>query len=196
VKKQKNTSAIILAGGKSARINGNKALLPVSGITIIEKIINDIEPYFGEILISAQSRELFDFLPHRIVVDEKLNAGPLMGILSGLRASKNAVNFVIACDIPEVNFNFIEKLNSYTNEYDIVVPVSGKNKFEPLFAFYNKNLIAKIEELLIQKQNKISKLFQKCQTKYIPMENNEWYYNLNSIENYKIYLENMNQNQV
>jgi molybdopterin-guanine dinucleotide biosynthesis protein A len=196
VKKQKNTSAIILAGGKSARINENKALLPVSGITIIEKIINDIEPYFGEILISAQSRELFDFLPHRIVVDEKLNAGPLMGILSGLRASKNAVNFVIACDIPEVNFNFIEKLNSYTNEYDIVVPVSGKNKFEPLFAFYNKNLIAKIEELLIQKQNKISKLFQKCQTKYIPMENNEWYYNLNSIENYKIYLENMNQNQV
>ncbi len=196
MKKQKNTSAIILAGGKSARINGNKALLPVSGITIIEKIINDIEPYFGEILISAQSRELFDFLPHRIVVDEKLNTGPLMGILSGLRASKNAVNFVIACDIPGVNFDFIEKLNSYTDEYDIVVPVSGKNKFEPLFAFYNKNLIPKIEELLIQKQNKISKLFLKCQTKYIPMENNGWYYNLNSIENYKIYLENMNKNQV
>ncbi len=196
MKKQKNTSAIILAGGESARINGNKALLPVSGITIIEKIINDIKPYFGEILISAQSRELFAFLPHRIVVDEKLNAGPLMGILSGLRASKNAVNFVIACDIPEVNFNFIEKLNSYTDEYDIVVPVSGKNKFEPLFAFYNKNLIPKIEKLLIQKQNKISKLFLKCQTKYIPMKNNGWYYNLNSIENYKIYLENLNKNQV
>jgi len=196
VKKQKNTSAIILAGGESARINGNKALLPVSGITIIEKIINDIKPYFGEILISAQSRELFDFLPHRIVVDEKLNAGPLMGILSGLRASKNAVNFVIACDIPEVNFNFIEKLNSYTDEYDIVVPVSGKNKFEPLFAFYNKNLIPKIEELLIQKQKKISKLFLKCQTKYVPMENNGWYYNLNFMENYKKYLKNRNKNQV
>ncbi len=154
MKKQKNTSAIILAGGKGTRINGNKALLPVAGITIIEKIVNDIEPYFGEILISAQSRKLFDFLPYRIVVDEELNIGPLMGILSGLRASKNAVNFVIACDIPEVNFDFLEKLNSYTDEYDIVVPVSGKNKFEPLFAFYNKNLIPKIEELLIQKQKK------------------------------------------
>jgi molybdopterin-guanine dinucleotide biosynthesis protein A len=196
VKKQKNTSAIILAGGKGTRINGNKALLPVAGITIIEKIINDIEPYFGEILISAQSRELFDFLPHRIVVDEELNIGPLMGILSGLRASKNAVNFVIACDIPEVNFDFLEKLNSYTDEYDIVVPVSGKNKFEPLFAFYNKNLIPKIEKLLIQKQKKISKLFLKCQTKYVPMENNGWYYNLNFIENYKKYLKNMNKNQV
>ena len=196
MKKQKNTSAIILAGGKGTRINGNKALLPVSGITIIEKIVNDIEPYFEEILISAQSRESFNFLPHRIVVDEELNIGPLMGILSGLRASKNAVNFVIACDIPEVNFDFLEKLNSYTDEYDIVVPVSGKNKFEPLFAFYNKNLIPKIEELLIQKQKKISKLFLKCKTKYIPMENNGWYYNLNFMENYKKYLKNMNKNQV
>ncbi|MCK4942924.1 MAG: molybdenum cofactor guanylyltransferase [Candidatus Aminicenantes bacterium] len=196
MKKQKNTSAIILAGGKGTRINGNKALLPVSGITIIEKIVNDIEPYFEEILISAQSRESFNFLPHRIVVDEELNTGPLMGILSGLRASKNAVNFVIACDIPEVNFDFLEKLNSYTDEYDIVVPVSGKNKFEPLFAFYNKNLIPKIEELLIQKQKKISKLFLKCKTKYIPMENNGWYYNLNFMENYKKYLKNMNKNQV
>lgn len=182
-------SVIILAGGKSKRMNGNKALLSISGgSTLIEKIASDIEPYFNEILIIAQSKESFDFLSYRIVVDEEPNLGPLMGILTGLRASANEVNFVIACDIPEINFTFLEKMISFTDKYSIVVPVSGENKFEPLFAFYSKNLIPKIEELLKQKERKVSKIFSKCQTKYIPMNNNGWYHNLNTLENYNEYL--------
>lgn len=186
--KQKDISAIILAGGKGKRMNGNKALLPISGVTLIEKIAGDIGPYFGEILISVQSIKPFDFLSYRLVIDEQANIGPLMGILSSLRASRNDVNFIIACDIPEINLTFLEKMISHTDKYDIVVPNSGKNKFEPLFAFYNKNLIPKIEELIKQGQRKINKLFVKCRTKYIPMTNNGWYYNLNTMENYQKYL--------
>lgn len=182
-------SAIILAGGKSKRMNGNKALLPVlGGGTLIEKIAGNIEPYFNEILIVAQSREAFDFLSYRIIVDEEPNMGPLMGILSGLRASSNNVNFVIACDIPEINLTFLEEMISYTDKYSIVVPITGENKFEPLLAFYNKNLIARIEELIRQDQRKVRYIFSKCQTKYIPMENNGWYHNLNTVENYNDYV--------
>lgn len=192
MKKQKDISAIILAGGKGTRMNGNKALLPVSGITLIEKIANDIDPYFGEILIGVQSSEPFDFLSYRVVIDEELNAGPLMGILSCLRESSNQINFVIACDIPEINFSFLEKMISYTKKYDIVVPLSGKNKFEPLFALYHKKLIPKIEKLLKQNMRKISRLFLKCRTKYMPMKNNGWYHNLNTMENYQKYLKTLN----
>lgn len=188
MKKTTEISAVILAGGKSLRMNGNKALLPVSGVRLIEKITNMIENYFNEIIISSNSREIFDFLPYEVVIDEKSNQGPMMGILSCLKVSSNDVNFVIACDIPEINFSFIEKMMPYTDNFDIVVPISGENQFEPLFAFYNKNLISSMEKLLNQGVRKISELFQKCRTKYIPLEKNRWYYNLNSKKDYDKYL--------
>lgn len=188
MKKHKDISAIILAGGKGTRMNGNKALLPVSGIKLIEKVALNIEPYFADVIISARSKENFDFLSYPVAVDEQPGYGPLMGILSGLRASGNHINFVIACDIPEVNINFLEKMISFTGNYDIVVPLSGEDKFEPLFAFYNRSLIPIIEDLLNNGIRKINKLFPKCRTKYVPFDSDGWYHNLNTIEDYRNYL--------
>ena len=187
----RNISAIILAGGKGIRMNGGKALLPVSGVKLIEKVARNIEPYFEEIFISSRSKKMLDSLPYPVVVDEQPGYGPLMGMLSSLRASGNFTNFVIACDIPEVDRNFLENMISFVDNYDIVVPVSGEDKFEPLFAFYSKSLIPIIEDLLNQGTRKISKLFPKCRTKYIPMEKHDWYYNLNTMEDYQNYLKKL-----
>jgi molybdopterin-guanine dinucleotide biosynthesis protein A len=194
--KRGDISAIILAGGKGTRMNGEKPLLPVSGVRLIEKVVRNIEPYFAEILISSRSKEMFAFLPYPVVVDEKPGYGPLMGILSGLRASGNQANFVIACDIPEIDGDFLENMISFVDDYDIIVPVPGEGKFEPLFAFYNKRLIPIIEDLLNQGVGKINKLFPKCRTKYIPMEEKGWYYNLNTMDDYQNYCNRSGQCRV
>jgi molybdopterin-guanine dinucleotide biosynthesis protein A len=151
-------------------------------------VVRNIEPYFEEIFISVRSKGMFDFLPYPVVVDERPGYGPLMGILSGLRASGNHTNFVIACDIPEIDTNFLGNMIPFIDHYDIVVPVSGHGKFEPLFAFYSKRLIPVIEDLLDQGIGKINRLFPKCRTKYIPMQKNGWYYNLNTMVDYQNYL--------
>jgi molybdopterin-guanine dinucleotide biosynthesis protein A len=184
-------SAIILAGGKSARMKENKALLPIQGVPLIQKIGQNLEHHFQEIIVSTQSAELFDFLPYRVVKDEQPGQGPLMGVLCGLEASSNPINFVIACDIPEINIPFLDRMVSYTNQYEIVVPVSGENKYEPLFAFYKKSVIPRIKDLLNQQIRQINKLFPLSKTKYIPLENTGWYYNLNSSEDYRRYVKNM-----
>ena len=181
-------SAIILAGGNSKRMNGNKAFLPVYGIKLIERVAANMEPYFEEIIISAHSEKMFEFLSYRVVIDEQPDSGPLMGILSGLRASSRNINFVIACDIPEINLLYIKKMIVYVDKYDIVVPFLEANKYEPLFGFYNKNLILVIEDMLDQKIRKISELFFRCRTKYVPFENNGWYHNLNTMEDYYKYI--------
>jgi molybdopterin-guanine dinucleotide biosynthesis protein A len=193
MKKQNDISAIILAGGKSSRMEGHKALLPICGRTLIERIIGNIEHCFGEILIGTQTPKRFGFLPYQVVVDESRNAGPLMGILSCLRVSSNEINFVMACDIPEINLSFLEKMISYARQYDIVIPFSGKQKFEPLFAMYRKTCIPKIEELLKQNIRKISGLFNQCRTKYLPMGDTKWFYNLNDLEKYQQYLKIQNK---
>ncbi len=182
-------SAIILAGGKSKRMGGDKALLQVSGLRLIEKIAHDIEPYFQEIIISsANSEDMYNFLPFPVVADKEKNQGPLMGILTGLHASKYPINFVMACDIPEINVFFLQKMMAFTSDYDIVVPVTGENMFEPLFAFYHKRVIPHIESLLDNGVRKVIELFPLCRAKYISLEGEDWYFNLNTDEDYERYL--------
>jgi molybdopterin-guanine dinucleotide biosynthesis protein A len=188
MKPQQKMSAIILAGGKSARMKENKAFLTIQGMPLIQRIGRNLEHHFQEIIISAQSAELFDFLPYRVVVDEQPDQGPLMGILCGLEASTNPVNFLIACDIPEIDIPFLHQMMAYTNQYEIVVPMSGEDKYEPLFAFYNKSVIPLIKDLLKQHTRQVNKLFRLTKVKYILLENTGWYYNLNSTEDYRRYL--------
>jgi len=184
-------SAIILAGGKSARMKENKALLPIQGIPLIQRISQNLEHHFQEIIISAQSAELFAFLPYRVVVDEQPGQGPLMGILCGLEASTNPVNFLIACDIPEIDIPFLHRMMAYTHQYEIVVPLTGEDKYEPLFAFYNKSVIPRIKNLLKQQTRQIIQLFPLAQVKYIPLENTGWYYNLNNPVDYQKYIQSL-----
>lgn len=187
-----DANAIILAGGKSTRMKEaeDKALLEIAGTHLIEKITRSLEPHFNEIIISTTTETIsnYSFLPYRIIEDKKTNQGPLMGILTGLQASNHPVNFVMACDIPEINLPFIQTMKTFTPQYDIVVPVTGKEKYEPLFALYHHRVIPKIEELLNRRIKKVIELFPLCRVKYIPLEKNNWFYNLNTFSDYERYV--------
>ena len=125
---------------------------------------------------------------YRTAVDEEPGQGPLMGILTGLRVSNRPVNFVMACDIPEIDLSFIQHMTTFTPGYDIVVPVTGQEKYEPLFAFYHRRVIPKIRELLNRQVRKTIELFTLCRVKYIPLGKNNWFYNLNTAADYERYL--------
>lgn len=187
---QNPMSAIILAGGRSLRMEEDKSLLLVSGLRLIEKIARDLGPYFREIIISTnrETMDRYSFLPFPTVVDNEPGQGPLRGILSGLRAATHPVNFVMACDIPEINGPFLQKMMMFTDRFDIVVPVTEEGNYEPLFAFYHRRLIPAIETLLEQGVRKVIELFPLRRVKCIPMEGRGWYYNLNTSEDYREYL--------
>jgi molybdopterin-guanine dinucleotide biosynthesis protein A len=181
-------AAVILAGGKSARMKMDKALLPVSGVPLIEKIGRLLESHFNEIIICADSVSKYDFLPYRVVADEEPGQGPLMGILSGLRASTRSLNFVMACDIPQIDTSFIELMHGYTDRFDIVVPLTKGLLPEPLFAFYKRAVIPAIEDLLKNGIRKIINLYDRRPTRFVRMENSDWLHNLNTNEEYEQYL--------
>ncbi|MCP4151629.1 MAG: molybdenum cofactor guanylyltransferase [bacterium] len=184
-------TAIVLVGGKSRRMGDDKSMLPgpAGGPgTILEGILQQLEDYFDEIIISTSEPGRHQLPNYRTVVDENPGQGPLMGILAGLRASVNAVNFVVACDIPEINGPYLERLLALATDYDIVVPVSGEEKYEPLFAVYNKRVIPVVEETLAAGSRKIIVIYDKCKTKYIKMEPNQWYKNLNTPGEYSDYM--------
>ncbi len=180
-----NASAIILAGGKSRRMGENKSLMDYNGVPMIEHIYNQLTGKFNEIFIGSNDIDSYQFLNLKIVKDQKENCGPLMGIMSSVAESANDLNFVVACDIPQIKISFLEEMFDQTNDYDIVMPVTNGDKYETLFAIYRKSIIKPAQGILDCGKRRIIELFKYVNVKFIEMPKNDWYANINTIDDYK-----------
>lgn len=184
-----NASAVILAGGKGSRMGGvDKGMLDRKGEPIIAHIKRQLTALFDEIIVGASDRDKYAFLECRVVPDLEAGRGPLMGIYSCLLASGNDVNFVTACDIPEMNPELIREMISLSSEADIVMPVSCGNKYEPLYAVYRRSVTDHIATLLKQDRRRIIDLFSLSRVKFVDFDHGKWYHNLNRRSAYLDYL--------
>jgi len=179
-----DANAIILAGGKSLRMGQDKGLLPIRGIPLFRHIANQLTPLFADCLVVANDAEPYREAGLQIVPDERPGMGPLMGILSGLSASRHELNFVTACDIPTMNPEFITELLNNAEGYDAVIPVTGEEMYEPLFAVYRKTVIPAIREILDQGGRRIIGLLSRVRVRTVPLSGADWYRNINTIEDY------------
>lgn len=145
---RKHGTAMILAGGKSSRIGINKGLIKLDGrLTIIDRIIGNLENRFDEILIVTNDRSMYERFQAIVVEDLVENKGPLGGILSGLSASSNDLNFVVGCDMPFINSGLVDYLVGKPRGYDVVIPeINGK--LESLFARYSRRILPVISSQL------------------------------------------------
>lgn len=185
-----DAAAIILAGGKSSRMGRDKSLLATDNIPLIEKIAFQLADHFPEIIIGANDWKKYKFLHLPVVPDLEEGKGPLMGIYSTLLKSKHEVNFVVACDIPDLEMNYIKELIQEAQDHQIVVPVGSDGKLEPLFAVYRKSILPEIKSLLDAGQRKVRLLFERTDAKYLPLPSaGNWYRNLNTMEDYQNYLQ-------
>ncbi len=182
-------TAVILAGGKGSRMGGaDKALLDRGGEPIIAHIKRQLETHFDEIIVGANDRKKYAFLQCRVVPDIESGKGPLMGIYSCLIASGNDVNFVTACDIPEMNPGLIREMISLSSDADIVMPAGSGEKYEPLYAVYRKSVTGQIAGLLKQDKRRIIDLFSVSRVKFVNFSHGQWYHNLNRRSAYLDYL--------
>src|SRR5262249_42389066 len=94
--------AVILAGGKGARMGGVcKALLRVAGWSILERQVAVLRPLVGQIFIARGLRTEFLGLPGCVVIpDRQGGKGPLAGLEAAFAASTAEALFVVGCDFP------------------------------------------------------------------------------------------------
>lgn len=79
---------VIIAGGSSTRMEGReKALLPLEGVLLIERIASRISFQVDEVVINANGDAgRFGFLPHKVIPDTITHVGtPLAGLHAALR---------------------------------------------------------------------------------------------------------------
>jgi len=127
-------SCVILTGGESKRMGMDKAQILLSGKTLLERVLEIVQPLFDDIMISSRGSEPY-MEGARFIKDSLPGRGPAVGLCAAIEEARHPFIFAIACDMPFVKSELIEYIASYRKGFDIVVPLHG-DKPEPLCAVY------------------------------------------------------------
>ena len=119
-----NVSCIILAGGKGSRMGGaDKGLVPFFGKPMIEHVIERIQPQVDDIVISAnRNLETYKKYTPNVVSDEVDDyPGPMAGIAAALPLCKHELVLVVACDMPMLPNDLVNKLLAVMDNNDACI---------------------------------------------------------------------------
>jgi len=181
---RRDATAIVLAGGASSRMGRDKSMLAVHGKPMIQLIVEQLRPHFREILVSSNDVDRYAFLGEPVVADDAPGRGQLAGIASSLDASRHDLAFVVACDMPQIDLDLVQRMFREADGYDGVVPLAGGAMPEPLFAVYRKSMAAAAREALASGRRRVSEMFAERRMNFIALEGSEPPRNLNTMADY------------
>lgn len=157
----REVNAIILAGGRNTRMQGtDKAFLDIDGKPFIARIIKALKGLVNEIIVVTNTPEKYSRFKVKLVRDDAVGKGPLMGICCGLKASGAQYNFVVACDMPFIKPALIKFMLDKKRVYDILL-YRDSEKFHTLFGIYSRACIPEIEKMIKKGELRVSGIFGK-----------------------------------
>ncbi|MGH7855635.1 MAG: NTP transferase domain-containing protein [Candidatus Binatia bacterium] len=159
----RDTSAVILAGGKSSRMGRPKALLEFDGEPLIAHLVRGLRDLFDEIVIVAAPGQELPPLAATLARDEVAYQGPVGGICYGIRAASGESCFVTSCDVAFLNAPLISHLVAQISNHDVVVPY-WEERFQPLHAVYRRSVLPLLEGQLERGELRPVYLFDKVRT--------------------------------
>ena len=164
---------IVLAGGKGLRLGRDKAFETVDGQSLLHRVVTRLSSFSSEIIIvTAKGKSLpqfFDKPSFRIVADAYPGQGSLVGLATGLAASKAHYNLAVACDMPFLNQALLRYMLGLAAGFDVVLPrLNGL--LEPLHAVYARSCLAPMERLLERKEMRINALLGLVRVRYVEAE--------------------------
>ena len=131
-------TGFVVAGGRSARMGLDKALLPWGDGTLLDHALRRLQAVCGEarILSGPEPRYVDRGVP--VITDIVKNAGPLAGIHAGLLHLDAPAGLFLAVDVPLVPSVVLAALLRASDGHDAAVPVVNGQP-EPLCAVYRQS---------------------------------------------------------
>ena len=180
-----NSIAVILAGGKSSRMQRDKALLPFWGYSSLAEFqYIRLSKLFSKVYISSKNNK-FDF-DVDIIEDRYEESSPLVALVSIFETLSNIEEvFLLSVDSPFVNKGIIDTLYKNNNVIKDVVVAKSNNGLEPLCAIYNRSCLIEAKKALKANQHKLRSLFKNLNIKIVKIENESAFINLNYPSEYE-----------
>ncbi len=161
-------TGVVLAGGQSRRMGGEKAFLPWRGRPLISYPLQLLSGLFREVLIVSRDPAAFAGLGVPVHGDRFAERAALVGLHAGLHAASEPLAFVAACDMPcirEATARLIA--GALTGGAWAAVPTTRAGT-EPLLAVYDKRCLPVMERLIGAGDLRISSLFREVPVTFIP----------------------------
>ena len=131
-------STVILAGGRSQRMQRDKALLVVDGQSLLHRQIELVRQRGSEEIFVSSRTDADYAVPGCLVLHDRFaDAGPLGGIERALERLRSPLLLVLAVDMPHINAEILGELERRCTGSGGVIPRVG-GRCEPLVAFYPK----------------------------------------------------------
>ena len=140
-------TGVLLAGGGSRRMGRNKALMPLAGRRLVDRVLAVLGGVVDDLLMVTNSPELYADLGLRMVPDVVAGKGALGGIHSAIHHAAAPHCLVVACDMPFLNAGVLRYLVDQRADYDVVVP-NAEGRPQPLHAVYGKACLQPIARRL------------------------------------------------
>ena len=103
---------LVLSGGRSTRMQRDKATLAYHGRTQLEWATDLLQPFVARAFVSVRPDQTQDPVRARFpqIVDRHDNLGPIAGIVAAQAEHPDAAWLVLACDLPFLNPATLEHL--------------------------------------------------------------------------------------
>ncbi|MCR3956973.1 MAG: molybdenum cofactor guanylyltransferase [Gudongella sp.] len=197
-------TAIILAGGKSTRMGFDKQLIRFQERMLVETLILKLREEFEEIVIVTNKPEFYIGLADIITGDLIQGKGPLGGIHAGLGMASSEYSYVVACDMPSIDMDYVRYMKTRLQTGDQMACVTMLGEWiEPFNAFYRKDLSEHIESFMATGGRAIHRMLDEHSVDYVPEKearkfSPEWnmFFNLNTREDVREYLQRNEGNGV
>ncbi len=180
--------AIIFAGGKSARMGKDKALISFADSnSLAEFQYKKLERLFKNVYISSKTNK-FDFNA-KIIYDISKESSPMVGLYSVFKELSNDVVFILSVDMPMIEATHIDKLIRIyldTNPKPDILMANSHRGNEPLFGIYDKNILPEIELLLLQNNHRMKDLSDRVNTQRHFFHEQDAFININTPRDYQM----------
>ena len=165
---KRNITAVILAGGKGRRLEGqDKGLVIYKGKALIQHVIERIQSQVGTIVINAnRNQETYASYGYPTISDEMSNfQGPLAGFATAMKTVKTDYIITLPCDGPSLPLDLVQrmlsKLNAFEDTSNCIAVAHDGEWLQPVHALIPIALIDSLEAFLANGDRKIDLWYAK-----------------------------------
>ncbi|WP_016952574.1 molybdenum cofactor guanylyltransferase [Anabaena sp. PCC 7108] len=192
-----NLTAIVLAGGKSSRMGEDKALIPIQGIPLLQRVCNVAKSCTDTIYIVTPWPERYQHLPlpqcEFIQETPTDTQGPLVGFAQGLEKVKTEWVLLLACDLPnlqvEVLQDWVKRLD-FVEQENIAYLVKNPQGWEPLCGFYRSRCLLLLLDFINQGGRSFQQWLKLYPVKVLPLSEPDILFNCNTPEDVQQFIVN------
>ena len=174
-------AGFVLAGGRSARMGVDKALLLYRGLPLAARIAAEVLAAAGSVSIVGDPAR-YGALSFPVVADLVPGLGPIGGLLTALSVSQADWNLVAACDMPGLTRDDLAALLAAASAHDgdCVVAVSPGGRRHPLCAVYHRRCLPAVSEAVSSKRLKMMDLVATLRPLIVPLNDPAHLGNINT----------------